>query len=635
MSARTTPISGTDVWPSDTGNVESGWVPTRAGPVFAALHRPVPKASPNPAHEGSAAVASTLTTRETAVLLVPPFGWEAMSSARSLRVWAGALAAAGYPTVRLHLPGSGDSAGAAAEQDLSSWAAGVGDVIGHARAATGCPRVALIALGLGGFVALQAVAEGADVQDLVLWATPSRGRLLLRELRAFAALTTDPGDYPYVATAGPHTARGGTAQPAVPAQDSTVRQGRMDGDVLWVHGYPLAATAQEQLASRDLADPGTNVGAISRTLVLGRGSLPYDARLVTALTIAGIEASGEPGPGYDAMTVEPRLSQPPTDVMARVRAWLDAGSAGVSRAGLDEPVGTVKQAWPVADHAERQLQTGAVSVVLTPASDRAAPAGVTVVFVGAGAIQRSGPNRMWAEAARRWADWGIASLRADLAGIGEAGGVPVWAGGPDGFYEEPYRPQVRSLLGLAVQQGLPERFLLVGLCSGGLWAAQTALDDDRVVGVVVLNTEGLVWPPPLAALSARERFAHLTRRQTWQPLVHDRAARRDALGRVRRSVRLARDRWLGAPAAGSARAPASSDQVVRALDRRGVRVTVGASPGEPLLLDLAGLSNLPHVEVRALDGRMGAHTLSPPGLREQAERLLDDAARLAMGGEQG
>ncbi|MCU1594068.1 MAG: hypothetical protein JWO12_1460 [Frankiales bacterium] len=535
-----------------------GWFPSTAGALFAALHVP-----PGP-------------SRGTAVVLVPPFGWEGMAAARNLRTWARSLAEHGHPTVRYHPPGSGDSAGDAAGQDMDSWTTALQDVLGATQAATCTSRLTVIGLGLGGLVAANAVARGAPVDDLVLWSTPSKGRLLLRELRAFARMTGDVDD-PF--------------------------EVEHDG-VLWVHGYPVGARLQEQLAELDVAT--LDLRRVRRALVLGRGTLPADARLAAAFA----SAVSAPGPGYDELTVEPRLSVPPVAVMATVQAWLEASAPG--------PTAPLPQAG-----GERIVTQGPVSVIVHPVSGAA----LTAVFVGAGATPRSGPNRLWTEASQRWQSRGIASVRVDLEGIGEGEGPAAGASGPEALYAEEYRSQVRDVLDLAVAEGLPGNFLLVGLCSGGYWSVQTALADDRVRGVVVLNSYGLVWPPPLAPLSPRERLHHLTRLQTWQPLLHDKVLRRDALGRVRRSLRLLVDRFRREPEPGrSTRAPATTSQVLRALEHAGVQVTLGISPGEPLLDDLAVLPLGSTTRVVRFTGPRGAHTLSPYVLRAQAEQLLDEAA---------
>jgi hypothetical protein len=61
--------------------------------------------------------------KELGVLFCPPFGWEDFCSFRSRRQWAGELAAAGHPSIRLDLPGGGDSGGSPRDADrLAAWA---------------------------------------------------------------------------------------------------------------------------------------------------------------------------------------------------------------------------------------------------------------------------------------------------------------------------------------------------------------------------------------------------------------------------------------------------------------------------------------------------------------------------------
>jgi pimeloyl-ACP methyl ester carboxylesterase len=545
-----------------------GWVPTRPGAVYAGVHLPA----------GAA--------RTTSVVLVPPFGWEGASAGRNLRGWARDLAAAGYPTLRYQPPGAGDSTGEGAAQDVSTWTAALVDLVAALRAASGCAHVTAIGLGLGGLVALQAVAEGADLDDLVLWATPGRGRLLLRELRAFAALATEPGE--------PVT--------SAPQLLDTITT---DDGVLWVHGHPLGVSAQEQLAALDAA--ALDLSRVRRALLLGRGTLPADRKLAAALAEAGAQVETATGPGFDELTVEPRLSQPVGEVAQTVLRWLRPETGTAAPAALKT----------VATREERVVVGGADTVIT-----RGSAPVVTAVFVGAGAINRSGPNRLWTEAARRWTDWGIASARVDLFNIGEAPGPDAYPHGPEGFYDESYRAQLGAVLDDLAALDLPDRFLLIGLCSGGFWSAQLALDDPRVRSIVVLNAVSLVWPPPLLSASSRQ---YLRSSATWRRFLHDPGLRREAVKRARRSVQLAaahvrrRDGLL-----------TTSHEVVHALHAAGTRVALGVSPGETILEDLAHLTPETAGLVRRFDGPEGVHTLSTAGLRAQAEALMDEAARAAV-----
>ncbi len=559
-----------------------GWVPTRSGALWTGLTEPPPGAPSGPS-----------------VVLVPPFGWEGMASARQLRGWAHQLAGSGHRVLRYHPPGEGDSEGDAAAQDLATWSAALTDLVGHLTAHEPGP-VVLVGLGLGGLVALQALHDGCRADALVLWTTPGRGRAALRELRAFASLVGDPG-----APADP--ADRGPAADDPHAPDGT----------LWVHGYPLGATAQAQLEALDVSD--LTLPPLARVLLLGRGTLPPDRRLVTALEQASPQVTVADGPGYDVLTAEPRLSRPPEQVQRTVVTWL----AATEPSGVP---GARRGSWPLMEPGERSAGAGPVRAVVTPAAD----ARLTLVLLGAGATPRGGPNRLWTDAARRWRGRGVASVRVDVEGVGEADGPLSWETGAEGFYDPSYAAQVEAVLTLVREHDLPQDLVLVGLCSGAYWAAQTALTHPGVRAVVLLNPEHLVWPPPLADLGLRGRLAHLTDRDTVRSLVHDPRARRDAWGRVRQSVRLLADRVVGEPEVGAQRPPATATQVLRTLRARDIAVTLVGSPGEPSLTILDELPGDLEVRAARLTGPVGAHTLSTRGLRAQAEAALDAAVEDAL-----
>ena len=125
-----------------------------------------------------------------AVVLVPPFGWEEIASHRAVRDWAAHLAAHGYPVLRLDLPGTGDSAGGPTDPGtLTAWHAAVGQAADWVRTEAAAVTVAGIGIGVGGLLVYEAAARG-ELDHVVLWATPSRGRTLVRELSAFASLET-------------------------------------------------------------------------------------------------------------------------------------------------------------------------------------------------------------------------------------------------------------------------------------------------------------------------------------------------------------------------------------------------------------------------------------------------------------
>src|SRR5581483_6724610 len=87
--------------------------------------------------------------RATGVVICPPFGWEEVCSYRARRTWAQTLARAGFPTVRLDLPGTGDSAGSPRSAGLLElWTGALHSTAAWLRTVSGCERVAAIGIGL-------------------------------------------------------------------------------------------------------------------------------------------------------------------------------------------------------------------------------------------------------------------------------------------------------------------------------------------------------------------------------------------------------------------------------------------------------------------------------------------------------
>lgn len=105
-----------------------------------------------------------------------------------------------------------------------------------------------------------------------------------------------------------------------------------------------------------------------------------------------------------------------------------------------------------------------------------------VLFLSAGLLRSSGPNRLYAECARELAAQGISSLRFDLSGIGDSMERPSNASiGAKTLAE------VQEVLNTLAEREGVDRFVLAGLCSGAHDAVEIAVHDERVVGVVSLD----------------------------------------------------------------------------------------------------------------------------------------------------
>jgi len=579
--------------------------------------------------------------QRSAVLICPPFGWEDICSYRSRRDWAEELARAGHPALRIDLPGSGDSAGGPGDPGrLQAWTQAVRTAGGWLHATSGAPGLAVIGIGLGGMLACSAAMEGAEIDELILWAVPARGRTLVRELRAFSRLevagVTEPG------AAEPDTA------PPVESE-------------LVANGYLMSAETVAALQTLDLAALSPRRARARRALVLGREGLKSDERLRELLERAGASVTVADGPGYGEMMLEPQDARPPTAVFALVGKWL-AEAAGRATSATPEPERQPTE--PPAPLAEPEPAVGASKVLEllsggVPLRERAVhverpegrlfgvltePVGsrseLCAVLLNAGPQRHVGTNRMWVEIARRWAARGVPTLRIDLAAIGDSDGDSDALMRVASLYVPGYVEQVRAALDMLGERGLPERFVLLGLCSGAYWSMHTALQDERVAGIVMLNPRALIFDEWTYALRrTRDMRKRLMLGSTWRRVFRGKITLARHLETARaisahalRAPQRARERLAASrhpPAAGAVADPAEG--LFAALCERDQSVLLLLSGKEPLREELAPtgffdrLARWPNVELVLTGTSADTHTLTPRWLQREVHARVDAA----------
>lgn len=559
----------------------------------------------------------TVPRAPSAVLLVPPFGWEEIASYRSRRAWAEDLCAHGHPVLRLDLPGTGDSAGEASDPGtLATWTSAVTVATRWLRSEPGVQTVTAVGIGLGGLLAYEAAASGA-VDDLVLWATPGRGRSFVRELVAFSAHETA------------RIVESGAPEPP-PLPDGWLAPS----------GFLLSPETVADLSSLELT--GRPLPESARVLLLDRDGIKPDPRLSSALAEAGAEVTVGSGAGYWAMLTDPDQARAPREVFARTRAWLleaeprsrpvPASDGALPTVSEELAAGGVRERPFLADGPQGRL----VGTLAEPLDG--ARASLTAVFLNAGAIRRIGPHRMWTEAARRFGLKGVTSLRLDLEGIGDSDGDGEQFADVAHFHGEQFFAQARSALDALQGAGLGNKFILFGLCSGAYWAFHAALADDRVAAAVLINPRVVYWDDSLEISRELRRTRLLTK-----PVIWKRVLRGDvSLARWATMIR-----WLvGSPVRyvrglrePRSDTPSIDDQIAAAFDRlrdRGVRARFVFCDGEPLFEELTrgGLLDRPDrwptVSVVRLPGR--DHTLRPLWMHEHVVAAMDGAldAELAV-----
>ena len=406
---------------------------------------------------------------DLAVVICPvPFGYENVCGHRGLRILGDRLAAGGIAALRFDFPGSGDSDG---EQTLAAWKAAVATAVAVVRRESGCARVGLIGVGLGGSVALASVDAGVDVDKLILWGAPARGRSWLRRQRA----------YQRVAALSPDAA----APPPPPLPENT--------EVL--SGFPLAETLAQELATLDIARATTDAWPVTRTrpaaLVISRTTRGDEENLCGALSTRGISAIVQALDGFDQMFDEPHLSIAPEPIFACMRDWLSEGIAHRAPYGGPPAIGrgvtTRMGRQGLVEETARYSQGdgGKLFSIETRPVGRE-PNQTWLVLLTGRAVRHIGPNRIWVRLAREFAAAGFASLRLDGRSVGDSDGAGNGLMPNAEYYQEHIYDDIERVMEIAVAAGA-KQFLMAGICSGATASYQIAWRRSDVRAIVLLN----------------------------------------------------------------------------------------------------------------------------------------------------
>lgn len=398
------------------------------------------------------------------VVLVPPHGVEALAATKSLRVLADALAAAGHAVLRFDLPGTADSLGDETDPArLDAWTASVGQAADVLRRHAGVSAVAFAGLRFGATIAALAAQNRPHPEALLLLDPIVKGRSYARELAMTARAV----------------AEGARLDP----------DGTATADGLLVAGLPTTGETLDAIRKIDL----TRLEAIPvPTLLLHRRN-SGEARLLAEAWQANTQFAVQEAQDFEAISLSPTMATTPSDVIARAVAWVSSlpAAAVVASASLPTAIldggGFREEAMTFG---EGQRLFGVLCQPMAPAPDRP-----VLLIVNAGRNSHVGWARSSVLLARELAAEGIASLRMDLAGIGDGRDRP---GAPDTVDAVLYTPandsQIVEAVDLLAARGFGPVAML-GACSGAYLALHHAARDPRITGLILVNIQRFVWRP--------------------------------------------------------------------------------------------------------------------------------------------
>jgi alpha/beta superfamily hydrolase len=503
------------------------------------------------------------------VVLCKPPGHEALWLHRSWLALAQELARHGIPTLRFDYRDSGDSLdrepGRAAYE---TWLDGIAAAAEYLRASTGVTHLSLCGMRLGAsLAALCAQRCGAD--ELALIAPVVSGRSYLRELAFMQKLWRER------------------------THAAVLEQPPGDAHTEWL-GYRFGRNTAQALAQLDLLTAPLHAPA--RLLIFQPDNQDASA-LARRYRAAGTAVEVLPMPDYAAALQPAWRSEVPHASFAQLAVW--AAHHGVP-ATHPQPRGSSHASWPhtpaALDNHEFREHTVAIGphplfgMLCEPRCNAAAhPGAPAVLIANTGATSHVGEARFGVSLARHLASRGYASLRVDVAGVGDsvhATAAPS-AAAPELEFDTMCADLARAADWLA-QQG-HAKVVALGVCSGAYLSLHAASAHASIVGVLAINLGDFVHPPgtTLQEIGHREGgapAAHLRAMLQWRKWSEVWRGQARLAPVLRSLARHAAARVRGAlvRASGGRLYPhtplARAHRMMAQLDQRGVRVRLLYSP---------------------------------------------------------
>jgi pimeloyl-ACP methyl ester carboxylesterase len=393
------------------------------------------------------------------VILCGALNHEMLPLYQSWHALAAMLAAAGVPVLRFDYHGTGDSLGCDRDPHrVDAWLHSIHAAARFMREQAGIETIALVGIRLGATLAALAAAE-IGAERIVVLAPVISGRSYIREMQARSNMLASMWRL----------------------SDASARRGEIASD-----GFIITAETAADISNLDLARLET--APAREALIFSERQSPAVEKLARKLETAGCVVTNKRFDGFAPAIDSATLARIPFD------EWRDVVAFLAKDARDEQPSPTLPKTCAFLStrvYREERIIFGAndrlAGVLCRPASGRAA---ATVLFLNTGGNAHFGWGRMSVEHARALAARGIASLRMDIAGLGDA---VLLDGSPRvGLYREASIADLHDALDFLEKRGLTN-FAVIGHCSGAWLALNGALEDKRIRSLFLVNLQRFIW----------------------------------------------------------------------------------------------------------------------------------------------